>query len=76
MFAAAAAGARIAKHGGRSVSSKSGSADVLEALGSNINLKPDQVARSIAESRRGLHVCTQPSQRHETRPHPCAGSWA
>ena len=49
MFVAAAAGARVAKHGGRSVSSKSGSADVLEALGANINLKPDQVARSIAE---------------------------
>ncbi len=49
MFVAAAAGARIAKHGGRSVSSKSGSADVLEALGVNINLNPAQVARSIAE---------------------------
>jgi anthranilate phosphoribosyltransferase len=49
MFAVAAAGAKIAKHGGRSVSSKSGSADVLEALGANINLKPEQVARSIAE---------------------------
>jgi anthranilate phosphoribosyltransferase len=49
MFAAAAAGARIAKHGGRSVSSRSGSADVLEALGANIHLKPEQVARSIAE---------------------------
>jgi anthranilate phosphoribosyltransferase len=49
MFVAAAAGAQIAKHGGRSVSSKSGSADVLEALGANINLGPEQVARSIAE---------------------------
>ena len=47
MFVAAAAGAKIAKHGGRSVSSKSGSADVLEALGANINLSPDQVAKSI-----------------------------
>ena len=50
MFVAAAAGARVAKHGGRSVSSKSGSADVLEALGVNINLQPEQVARSIAET--------------------------
>ncbi len=50
MFVAAAAGARVAKHGGRSVSSKSGSADVLEALGANIMLKPDQVAQSIAET--------------------------
>jgi anthranilate phosphoribosyltransferase len=49
MFVAAAAGARVAKHGGRSVSSKSGSADVLEALGANINLPPEQVAKSIAE---------------------------
>lgn len=48
MFVAAAAGAKIAKHGGRSVSSKSGSADVLELLGANINLKPETVAESIA----------------------------
>ena len=47
MFVAAAAGARIAKHGGRSVSSKSGSADLLEALGANINLTPEQVAATI-----------------------------
>ena len=50
MFVAAAAGARIAKHGGRSVSSQSGSADVLEALGANINLTPEQVAQCIAET--------------------------
>jgi anthranilate phosphoribosyltransferase len=49
-FVAAAAGARVAKHGGRSVSSKSGSADVLEALGANIMLKPEQVAQCIAET--------------------------
>ncbi|MEK7230991.1 MAG: anthranilate phosphoribosyltransferase [Pseudomonadota bacterium] len=49
-FVAAAAGARVAKHGGRSVSSKSGSADVLEALGANINLTPEQVAQSIRET--------------------------
>jgi len=50
MFVAAAAGAQIAKHGGRSVSSQSGSADVLEALGANINLTPEQVAQCIADT--------------------------
>jgi anthranilate phosphoribosyltransferase len=49
MFVAAAAGAKVSKHGGRSVSSKSGSADVLEALGININLKPDAIAQCIAD---------------------------
>ncbi len=50
MFVAAAAGARVAKHGGRSVSSSSGSADVLESLGANINLAPEQIAQSIAQT--------------------------
>ena len=50
MFVAAAAGARVAKHGGRSVSSSSGSADVLESLGANINLQPEQIAQSIAQT--------------------------
>jgi anthranilate phosphoribosyltransferase len=49
MFVAAAAGAKISKHGGRSVSSKSGSADVLESLGVNINLPPARIAECIAE---------------------------
>jgi len=48
-FVAAAAGAKVAKHGGRSVSSKSGSADVLEALGVNVNLPPEAVAQAVRE---------------------------
>lgn len=54
MFVTAAAGARVAKHGGRSVSSSSGSADVLEALGVNINLQPEQIAQSIAQTNIGF----------------------
>ena len=50
MFVAAAAGARVAKHGGRGVSSKSGSADVLEALGARIDLTPAQVAQCMSET--------------------------
>ncbi len=50
MFVAAAAGARVAKHGGRSVSSKSGSADVLETLGASIDLLPAQVAQCLDET--------------------------
>ncbi|HNS58741.1 MAG TPA: anthranilate phosphoribosyltransferase, partial [Nitrosomonas europaea] len=48
-FVAAAAGAQVAKHGGRSVSGKVGSADVLEAIGINLDQTPDQIARSITE---------------------------
>ena len=49
MFVAAAAGAKVSKHGGRSVSSKSGSADVMESLGVNINLAPEAIAQCIAQ---------------------------
>ena len=50
MFVAAACGARVSKHGNRSVSSKSGSADVLEALGVPLTLTPQAISRSIAET--------------------------
>ncbi|MBI2725863.1 MAG: anthranilate phosphoribosyltransferase [Polaromonas sp.] len=50
MFVAAAAGAKVSKHGGRSVSSKSGSADVMESLGININLTPAAIAKCIEET--------------------------
>ena len=50
VFVAAAAGAKVAKHGGRSVTSKSGSADILEALGVNLNLTPLQVAKCIDQT--------------------------
>ena len=49
MFVAAGAGAKVAKHGNRGVSSKSGSADVLEALGVNIMLSPEQVAECLRD---------------------------
>src|ERR1700750_1460909 len=49
LFVAAAAGAKVSKHGGRSVSSKSGSADVVEALGVSLNLSPEAIARCIAQ---------------------------
>jgi anthranilate phosphoribosyltransferase len=53
-FVVAAAGGRVAKHGNRSMSSKSGSADVLEALGVNVDISPERVADCIAEINLGF----------------------
>ena len=66
-FVAAAGGARVAKHGDRAVSSQSGSADVLEVLGVNLALTPDQVGRCIREVGAGLHVRAQPPSGDEAR---------
>jgi anthranilate phosphoribosyltransferase len=54
MFVAAAAGAKVSKHGGRSVSSKCGSADLMEHLGVNLNLNPEQIVRCVAQTGMGF----------------------
>lgn len=54
MFVAASVGVKVAKHGNRSASSSSGSADVLESLGVNLTFSPEQVAQSIAETNIGF----------------------
>lgn len=66
LFVIAAAGGRVAKHGNRSVSSKSGSADAIEALGGNLNLNSDQVAQCIEQTGIGFMFAPNhhPAMRH------------
>ena len=66
-FVVAAAGGRVAKHGNRSVSSSSGSADVLEAAGVRLDITPEQVALCVNELGYRFHVCADAPQRHASR---------
>ena len=63
-FVVAGAGVPVAKHGNRAISSRSGAADVLGALGVNIEASPEMISRCIAECRHRLPLCPGASRRH------------
>jgi anthranilate synthase/phosphoribosyltransferase len=69
-FVVAGAGQKVAKHGNRAASSKSGSADVLASLGVNIDISPDQVARAIDEVGIGFMFAVKhhPAMKHAIGP--------
>ena len=69
-FVAAGAGAKVAKHGNRALSSKAGSADVLEALGAKVEQTPEQVARAITEAGVGFMFAPayHPAMKHAAGP--------
>ncbi|MSQ61311.1 MAG: anthranilate phosphoribosyltransferase [Dehalococcoidia bacterium] len=69
-FVAAGAGAKVAKHGNRALSSKAGSADVLEALGAKVEQSPEQVARAITEAGVGFMFAPayHPAMKHAAGP--------
>ena len=71
---AAAAGVRVAKHGNRSISSRCGSADVLEALGVAIDLPLERIPAVSRRSRHGLPLCSAPAPCHEARDERAAGA--
>ena len=71
---AAAGGARVAKHGNRSMTSNSGSADVLEVAGVNLEAGPNTVARLYRAGWCRFHVCTGSSQCHATCDYGTQGS--
>ncbi len=71
-LAVAACGGKVAKHGNRSITSSCGSADVLEKLGVNLDIPPEQVGSLCGENRRRFSLCTGAARGDEVRHRPAA----